>query len=146
MPWSVDRCVFSLGQYGQKWINSNQGFTFDSLNEWWENWDRRAKGRRNYLWCLLFSRRISIHQPPTHCEVDDPWNALKTQERIQFKTQPSSRIPVSVHCHQIPFVTHYNNVLQVHTIYNQSSDYSHKHYTGKILMAGCVYLPMWYIH
>lgn len=99
---------------------------------------RKAKGRPNYLWCLLFSRKISIHQPQTHCEVDEPWNALQTQERIQFKNQLFSRIPISVHCHQIPLVTRYNNVLQVHTIYNQSSNYSHKHFMGKLLTAGGV--------
>ena len=96
--------------------------------------------------CLLFSKKTSIRQPPTHCEVDESWNALQTQGRIQFKTQPSSRIPISMHCHQILLVIQYMNVLQVHTIYNQSSNYSRKYYTGKILMAGYVYFPMCYIH
>jgi len=51
-----------------------------------------------------------------------------------------------MHCHQILLVIQYINVLRVHTIYNQSSNYSHKYYTEKILMAGYVYFPMCYIH
>lgn len=80
-------------------LTVNKNLFFDILNEWWEHWDKQAKERLNCLWCLLFSRKISIHQPQTHCEGDEPWNALQTQERIQFKTQVSCRIPIAVLCH-----------------------------------------------
>lgn len=76
----------------------------------------------------------SINHEPTVKQMSHEMHC-KLRKEYSLKNQLFSRIPISVHCHQIPLVTQYNNVLEVHTIYNQSSNYSHKHFTGKILTA-----------